>query len=103
MTNPKFRVVLLFKSVVEFRATIREYAIKIGKNMKFIKNKNDRVRVVCSTRSPWVVYATQVRDDKKLQVRTYNVKHTCGRAFKNDNLTSRYFPIKVLTNSNLRK
>ena len=90
MENPKFRVVLLFTSAVEFRATVREYAIKIGKNMKFIKNKNDEVRVVCSTRSPWVVYASQVRDEKKFQVRTYNVKHIYGRACENNNLTSRF-------------
>ena len=90
MANLKFKVVLLFASVVELRATVREYAIKFGKNMKFIKNKNDRVRIVCSIRSPWVVYATQLRDEKTFQVKTYNVEHTCGMAFETDNLTSRY-------------
>ncbi|KAJ9693795.1 hypothetical protein PVL29_009656 [Vitis rotundifolia] len=75
MVNPQFSVGLLFISATEFRVAMREYAIKNGRNVKFIKNEKDKVRVVCLAKCPWVVYATQ---------------HTCGRVFKNNNLTSRY-------------
>ena len=42
MVNPQFSVGLLFTSAVEFRVVMREYAIK---NVKFIKNEKDKVRV----------------------------------------------------------
>lgn len=58
--------------------------------MKFIKNEKEKVRVMCLIGCPWIVYATQVRDEKTFQVKTYNVEHTCGRVFKNYNLTSKY-------------
>lgn len=63
MVNPKFKVVLLFTSAVEFKAVVREYAVKNGRNVKFIKNEKDIVRVMCSTGSSWVVYAIQVKDE----------------------------------------
>ncbi|KAJ9700953.1 hypothetical protein PVL29_006333 [Vitis rotundifolia] len=86
----RFSVRLLFTSATELQVVVREYAIKNGRNVKFVKNEKDKVRVVCSIGCPWVVYAAQVRDEKTFQLRTYNVEHTCGRVFKNNNLTSRY-------------
>ena len=47
---PKFSVGLLFTSTAKFRAIVREYVIKNGRNVKFIKNEKDEVRVVCSAR-----------------------------------------------------
>ncbi|KAJ9675836.1 hypothetical protein PVL29_024670 [Vitis rotundifolia] len=67
-----------------------EDAIKNGRNVKFVKNEKDKVRVVCSKGCPWVVYVAEVRDEKKFQVRTYNGQHTCSRVLKNDNVTLRY-------------
>lgn len=75
---------------------MREYAIKNGRNIKFIKNEKEKVRVMCSIGCPWIVYAIQVRDEKIFQVRTYNVEHTCGRVFKNYNLTSMYLCSKFV-------
>ena len=80
--NHQFSVRLLFTSATEFRAAVREYAIKNERNVKFVKNEKDKVRVVCSTGCPWVVYAAQVRDEKTFQGRTYNAEHTCGRVLK---------------------
>ncbi|KAJ9702962.1 hypothetical protein PVL29_004634 [Vitis rotundifolia] len=87
MINPQFSVGLLFTSATKFGVAMREYAIKNGRNMKFIKNEKDKV-----------VYATQVRDEKTFQVMTYNVEHTCGRVFKNYNITSRYLCNKFVDN-----
>lgn len=47
MVNPKFKVVLLFTSAVEFKVVVREYAVKNGRDVKFIKNEKDIVRVMC--------------------------------------------------------
>ena len=88
--NHQFSVRLLFTSATEFRVAVREYAIKNERNVKFVKNEKDKVRVVCSAGCPWVVYAAQVRDGKTFRARTYNAEHTCGRVLKNDNLTLRY-------------
>lgn len=47
MTNLEFSVGLLFTCAIEFRDVVKEYAIKNGRNVKFIKNENDKVRIVC--------------------------------------------------------
>ena len=52
MANPKFSVGLLFTCATEFRAAVRECAIKNGRNVKFVKNEKDKVRVVCSKGCP---------------------------------------------------
>lgn len=70
MINPQFSVGLLFTSIAKFKVAMREYAIKNGRNMKFIKNEKEKVRVMCLIGCPWIVYATQVRDEKTFQVKT---------------------------------
>ena len=52
MANPKFSIGLLFTCATEFRAAVRECAIKNGRNVKFVKNEKDKVRVVCSKGCP---------------------------------------------------
>ena len=63
IANLNFSVGLLFTSTTKFRAAVREYVIKNGKNMKFIKNEKDKV-MTCD--------ATQMRGGKIFQVMTYN-------------------------------
>ncbi|KAJ9702864.1 hypothetical protein PVL29_004558 [Vitis rotundifolia] len=88
MANLEFNLGLLFIGVAEFKATAREYVIKNGRNVKFVETEKDRVKVVCSKECPWVVYATEVRDETTFQVRTYNGQHTCSRVCKNNNKLS---------------
>lgn len=63
IANLNFSVGLLFTSTTKFRSAVREYVIKNGKNMKFIKNEKDKV-MTCD--------ATQMRGGKTFQVMTYN-------------------------------
>ncbi|KAJ9671056.1 hypothetical protein PVL29_027177 [Vitis rotundifolia] len=87
-----------------FRAIVREYVIKNGRNVKSIENEKDKVRVVCPKGCHWVAYVVEVRNEKTFQVRTYNGQHTCSRVFKNDNVKSRYLCNKYVNHfrSNLK-
>lgn len=82
MTNVEFKVGMLFGSATEFRAAVREYAIKNGKNVKFVRNEKTRVRAVCRDGCRWMIFAFSMQNQNILQVKTYRKEYNCGRCFR---------------------
>jgi predicted Rdx family selenoprotein len=70
---------------------MREYNLKKGKDLSFVKNDKDKVIIVCKNEHcNYRVYGSKVRDEMTFQIKTYNLNHTCTRAYKNSQLTSRW-------------
>ncbi|KAH7862383.1 hypothetical protein Vadar_004172 [Vaccinium darrowii] len=53
MANPVFMVGMEFKSHSLFRDAVKEYAIKHGKIIKFLKSDKEKARAVCKKGCPW--------------------------------------------------
>jgi predicted Rdx family selenoprotein len=70
---------------------MREYNLKIEKDLSFVKNDKDKVILMCKNEHcNYRVYGSQVRDEMTFQIKTYNLNHTCTRAYKNSAINSRW-------------
>ena len=91
MSNPVLENGMKFTDVYQFREAVREYNLKIGNDLSFVKNNKDKVIIVCKDEHcNYRVYGSQVRDEMTFQIKTYNPNHTCIRAYKNSGITSRW-------------
>jgi len=79
MENPVFKLGMCFSNAKEFREAIRNYAIKNGRQVRFTKSAQNKLRVVCSEGCDWLIYASKVQGKHTLQVKTFNPVHTCNR------------------------
>ena len=80
-----------FADVYQFREAVREYNLKIGNDLSFVKNDKYKVIIVCKDEhSNYRVYGSKVRDEMTFQIKTYNPNHTCTRAYKNSAMNSKW-------------
>uniref|UniRef100_A0A2N9ETW0 SWIM-type domain-containing protein n=1 Tax=Fagus sylvatica TaxID=28930 RepID=A0A2N9ETW0_FAGSY len=91
MSSPVLENGMKFADVYQFREAVREYNLKIGKDLSFVKNDKDKVIIVCKDEHcNYRVYGSQVRDEMTFQIKTYNPNHTCTRAYKNSAMNSKW-------------
>jgi hypothetical protein len=91
MSSPVLENGMKFADVYQFREAVREYNLKIGKDLSFVKNDKDKVIIVCKDEHcNYRVYGSQVRDEITFQIKTYNPNHTCTRAYKNSAMNSKW-------------
>ena len=84
MSNPMLENGMKFADVYQFKETVREYNLKKGKDLSFVKNGKDKVIIVCKDKHcNYRVYGSKVKDEMTFQIKTYNPNHTCTRAYKN--------------------
>uniref|UniRef100_A0A2N9EY34 SWIM-type domain-containing protein n=1 Tax=Fagus sylvatica TaxID=28930 RepID=A0A2N9EY34_FAGSY len=90
MSNPVLENGMKFANVYQFREAVREYNLKIGKDLSFVKNDKDKVIIVCKDDCNYKVYGSQVRDEMTFQIKNYNPNHICTRAYKSSAMNSRW-------------
>ncbi|RYQ91495.1 hypothetical protein Ahy_B09g097387 [Arachis hypogaea] len=80
----KLEVGMKFNTKWEFREAVREFTIKEGRRIQFIKNDAVRCRAVCKAEEcKWVVYASRDHEETCWQIKTFNDYHTCAREATN--------------------
>jgi len=85
MADYKWEVGTAFLDNNHFKDATRAYAIHAGRNLKFLKNDSNRVRVGCfgaQNKCQWSVYCSYVRSRKIWQLRKLLDVHSCSREFK---------------------
>ncbi|KAG5531535.1 hypothetical protein RHGRI_026218 [Rhododendron griersonianum] len=93
----KFSVGMKFPSAKEFREAVREYSIKEGKDIKFVKNETTRVKAKCATEEcGWSVMASLSQKGESFQVKSHKSEHDCLRTFKVRHVTSMYLAEKYV-------
>ena len=91
ISNPVLENGMKFANMYQFREAVREYNLKIGKDLSFVKNDKDKVIIVCKDEHyNYRVYGSKVKDEMTFQIKTYNLNHTSTRAYKNSQITSRW-------------
>ena len=64
MSNPVLENGMKFADVYQFRKAVREYNLKIGNDLSFVKNNKNKVIIVCKDEHcNYKVYDSQVRDE----------------------------------------
>ena len=87
MKFPNFKV---------FREALREYAMKKPVDIKFKLNEKKKISVYCINECGWRCYASQLSEELKFQIKTFNPECTCPRSFKHNQVTSSYVAKKFM-------
>ncbi|WVY97390.1 hypothetical protein V8G54_029541 [Vigna mungo] len=84
MSKYKWEVGTKFRDKNEFIDVVRSYAVHGGRDLKFIKNDNRRVRVRClgaQKSCPWMAYCGYMEGCRTWKLRKIVDKHSCSRQF----------------------
>jgi hypothetical protein len=78
MTNPVFKVGMVFSGVKEFRKALQNYSIKNRVKVNKIRNEPKRVEAVCKPDCSWHVKGSLDIRNGAFTVKEYTSKHTCA-------------------------
>ncbi|KAF7841197.1 hypothetical protein G2W53_003495 [Senna tora] len=84
MADYKFDLRTIFGSKIEFIDAVKTHAMHNGKSTKFIKNDNQRVRVICIGGTKvrpclWKLTTMKLSGEETWQLRVCHNTHTCSR------------------------
>lgn len=90
MKKPVFSLGILFPSVDVLVEAIRNYAVKVGKQVNIKKKERRKVRAICKEPCKWTLYASMLQNENTLQIKTLIPAHTCNRSSVNRNVTAKF-------------
>ncbi|XP_012831566.1 PREDICTED: uncharacterized protein LOC105952548 [Erythranthe guttata] len=83
MVNPQFQLGLCFSDMNTFRDAVKQHAVINGRDIKFSKNEKNIVQAIYKHEScPWNVYASNMRGEATLKIKTIHAVHECNRKEK---------------------
>jgi hypothetical protein len=94
--NPELKLKMKFSSIQLFREAVKQYNVRRGKDINFVKN--ERVKCVAVCRDPsceYRVYGRQMATEASFELRSLRPKHTCSRVYKNSIVNSRWISDKL--------
>ncbi|RYR59609.1 hypothetical protein Ahy_A05g025506 [Arachis hypogaea] len=80
MTRYKWEVGTVFASREEFKDTVTAYAVQTRRGLRYAKLDLVRVRALCQEGCPFWLYAAKMSEEETWQLRSMNLKHTCGQS-----------------------
>jgi hypothetical protein len=96
LSNPVFKVGMVFESMVKLRAAITEYSLKNRVEIKLPRNENTRIRAHCAEGCPWNLYASYDSRVKAITVKTYVGRHNCQKEWLLKKCTANWLADKYL-------
>lgn len=96
MSNPVFKVGMLFESVELLRKAITEYSVKHRVGIKMPRNEQKRLGAHCAIGCPWQLFASYDRRAHAMMIKTYNGNHNCQRKWVIERCTSRWLVEKYV-------
>ncbi|KAK8639495.1 hypothetical protein V6N13_137871 [Hibiscus sabdariffa] len=104
ISDPSFKVGLLFATKQVLREAVKMYSIKNRYSVRLKRNDNRRIQAVCKAGCPWVLWASPV-DLKEpcgtWQIKSLVVEHRCLKEYKNPNITSKFMAKQYLDAFNI--
>ncbi|VVA37008.1 PREDICTED: transposon [Prunus dulcis] len=88
MANRGFKIGLTFATAELFRKAVRIYSINCRRELIFMNNDCNKIRVVCEEGCPFVIHASSVSGSTYLEVKTFNPTHVCSKGTKNIHATA---------------
>lgn len=88
--NPELKLGLIFSSKKEAKFAIESHCFRRGMMVRFPKNDQIRLRVVCKKEGcKWFIHVSKMQNDHSWQIKTYNPTHTkCSWNYNNSSLKS---------------
>jgi hypothetical protein len=94
--DTEFDTGLNFKSLYEFKEAIREWSVLNNREIKCVKNDNDRVRIVCKKDCGFLVHCSRVGRKQTFKIKTWFGTHNCPKVLNNRSATSKWVAKSVL-------
>ncbi|GAU47056.1 hypothetical protein TSUD_181690 [Trifolium subterraneum] len=82
-----------FSTREEFKEAISTYAVTNNRDLRYIKNDNERVRVGCKDGCPFVALLSKVPGEDTWQLRTLNDEHKCMPEYRVKRLNANWLGI----------
>ncbi|RYR48973.1 hypothetical protein Ahy_A07g035175 [Arachis hypogaea] len=82
MNTYKWEEGTVFASREEFKDTVTSYAVQSRRGLRYAKLDLVRVRAVCQPGCPFWLYAAKTKNESTWQLRSINLKHTCGQSHR---------------------
>jgi hypothetical protein len=94
----KFRFGMEFNSLPDFREAIRDWNVRNGYEVKWVKNEGTRVGVECARGYLYRVLCSQVGQERTFAIKTQDEKmaHTCIKSLTNKSANSKWVSKSVV-------
>ncbi|CAH9069221.1 unnamed protein product, partial [Cuscuta epithymum] len=79
---PKIELCMLFENGRQFKSAMIKYAIHEKKDIRFVKNEPERVRLKCAPNCPFRCTASWEKMLRCYQIKVLNETHICNTKFK---------------------
>ncbi|GAU29374.1 hypothetical protein TSUD_31810 [Trifolium subterraneum] len=86
-----------FSTREEFKEAISTYAVTNNRDLRYIKNDNERVRVGCKDGCPFVALLSKVPGEDTWQLRTLNDEHKCMPEYRVKRLNANWLGKKLVS------
>ncbi|KAL0413507.1 UNVERIFIED_CONTAM: hypothetical protein Sradi_1552400 [Sesamum radiatum] len=118
LKNVELVVGLTFENAQQYREVLRDWCVRHGYDIEWLKNENRRITVKCKHDGcDWRVHASPIMGGPTFQIKTIKGQHTCARTYDNSLAKTSYLakrmenairdnpniPIQQLKNTILRK
>jgi hypothetical protein len=79
-----------FSSIQLFREAVKQYTVRRGNDIKFVKNERAKCVAICRDPScQYRVCGKQMATEASFELRSLRPKHTCSRVYKSSIVNSR--------------
>ncbi|XP_052735479.1 uncharacterized protein LOC108341416 [Vigna angularis] len=98
MVDFKWEVGIYFAEKQDILEAIKDYALDNGRNIHFVKNDKQRIRLKCvgaKGKCPWKLYFGYMKAVKTWQLRTMVDNHTCSREFNLKLIDAKWLSKKI--------
>jgi hypothetical protein len=96
ISNPAFKVGMVFDTIVTLRKAIKEYSLKNRVSIRMPRNEKTRITAHCVEGCPWYLYASFDKRVKAILVKTYVGKHNCQKEFNIKSCTASWLAEKYV-------
>ncbi|XP_059627279.1 uncharacterized protein LOC132270091 [Cornus florida] len=97
--NPRvngFEVGKKYESAEKFRVDLRAHAISEKYDIRFVKNKRERITAKCASDYGWRIHASINTEDGSFEIKTFNSTHHCSYTKINKQASSSFLAKKYI-------
>ncbi|KAL0408494.1 UNVERIFIED_CONTAM: hypothetical protein Sradi_1783800 [Sesamum radiatum] len=96
MKNLNLVVGMKFENAAQFRVVLRDWCIRNGIDLEFLRNEAKRVTAKCKVQGcEWRIHASPIQGGPTFQIKTIKGEHTCARTYVNRLANASYIAKRI--------
>ncbi|XP_071937462.1 uncharacterized protein [Coffea arabica] len=92
--NFELKVGQKFTNFRVFRFVLREWLVREGYEVTWVKNYSKKIIAKCAKGCTWRIRATPIQFESTFQIKSLKGEHVCAREYQNKHATAAYLSIK---------